>query len=151
MVTFLDKKSVVDATGKLLLNALPYSPFLIKPNHHELGEIFGVDIKTKKEAAYYGAKLKEKGARNVLVSMGGSGAVLIDDADRVHQLAAPVGKVINDVGAGDSMVAGFVAGWMEQKDYAHAFRMSVASGSASAFSEALATKEMVHKVYEALA
>lgn len=141
---------VVDATGKLVLETLQYGPFLVKPNHHELGELFGVEIRTREEAALYGAKLREMGARNVLVSMGAGGAVLVDETGNVHAQAAPVGQPVSDVGAGDSMVAGFLAGWLETGDYSHAFRLGVAAGSASAFCELLATGEDIRKVYKML-
>ena len=138
---------VVDATKDLLLNVLEYHPFLIKPNNHELGEIFNVKLTTREEVIPYGRKLQEKGARNVLVSMAGEGAVLIAEDGQVFDAPAPKGKLINGVGAGDSMVAGFVAGWIEKQDYKYAFHMGVASGSASAFSENLATKEEIINVY----
>ena len=137
---------VVDATKNLLLNVLPYHPFLIKPNHHELGEIFGVTLTTREAVIPYAKKLQEQGARNVLVSMGGLGAVLVDEQGGVHVSEAPAGTVVNSVGAGDSMVAGFIAGWLEKKDYRHAFYMGLAAGSASAFSENLATREEVARV-----
>lgn len=121
---------VVDATKDLLLNVLEYHPFLIKPNNHELGEIFDVKLTTREEVIPYGRKLQEKGARNVLVSMAGEGAVLIAEDGQVFDAPAPKGKLINGVGAGDSMVAGFVAGWIEKQDYEYAFHMGVASGSA---------------------
>ncbi|MFR1492945.1 MAG: 1-phosphofructokinase [Eubacterium ventriosum] len=136
---------VVDATKDLLLNVLEYHPFLIKPNNHELGEIFDVKLTTREEVIPY--ELQEKGARNVLVSMAGEGAVLIAEDGQVFDAPAPKGKLINGVGAGDSMVAGFVAGWIEKQDYEYAFHMGVASGSASAFSENLATKEEIINVY----
>jgi len=138
---------IVDATKDLLLNVLEYHPFLIKPNNHELGEIFDVKLTTREEVIPYGRKLQEKGARNVLVSMAGEGAVLIAEDGQVFDTPAPKGKLINGVGAGDSMVAGFVAGWIEKQDYEYAFHMGVASGSASAFSENLATKEEIINVY----
>ncbi|MFR2128541.1 MAG: 1-phosphofructokinase [Eubacterium ventriosum] len=138
---------VVDATKDLLLNVLEYHPFLIKPNNHELGVIFDVKLTTREEVIPYGRKLQEKGARNVLVSMAGEGAVLIAEDGQVFDAPAPKGKLINGVGAGDSMVAGFVAGWIEKQDYEYAFHMGVASGSASAFSENLATKEEIINVY----
>ena len=138
---------VVDATKDLLLNVLEYHPFLIKTNNHELGEIFDVKLTTREEVIPYGRKLQEKGARNVLVSMAGEGAVLIAEDGQVFDAPAPKGKLINGVGAGDSMVAGFVAGWIEKQDYEYAFHMGVASGSASAFSENLATKEEIINVY----
>lgn len=143
-------KVVVDATKDLLMNVLEYRPFLIKPNHHELGEIFDVTIETRDEVIPYAKQLQKKGACNVLVSMAGEGAVLIDEEGRVHVCEAPKGKVINAVGAGDSMVAGFLAGWLLSGDYEEAFRMGLAAGSASAFSEKLATKEEVETVYQAI-
>ncbi len=141
---------VVDAAKELLLNVLPFNPFLVKPNHHELGEIFGVTITTREEVVPYARKLQEMGARNVLVSMAGAGAVLVTQDGDVLMCEAPKGIVKNSVGAGDSMVAGFVAGWCAQKDYDHAFRMGVASGSASAFSEQLATRQEIKAVYHSL-
>ena len=126
---------------------LKYHPFLIKPNNHELGEIFGVEITSKKDVAAYAKKLQEQGARNVLVSMAGQGAVLLDEMGQVHMLPAPKGKLVNAVGAGDSMVAGFLAGWLTKKDYEYAFRMGISAGSASAFSENLATKKEIEEVY----
>ena len=141
---------VVDATKDLLLNVLKYHPFLIKPNHHELGEIFGVGIQGREEVPEYARLLQEKGARNVLVSMGGMGAALLDEEGKLHMLPAPKGQLVNAVGSGDSMVAGFLAGWAESKDYEHAFKMGVASGSASAFSELLATKDEIQTLYQRL-
>ena len=138
---------VVDATRDLLMNVLPYHPFLIKPNHHELGEIFGVTLKTRAEVVPYGKKLQEMGAQNVLISMAGEGAVLIAADGRVFSAPAPEGKLVNGVGAGDSMVAGFMAGWLEKQDYEHAFYMGVSAGSASAFSEQLAVKAEIEAVY----
>ncbi len=140
-------KVVVDATRDLLINVLKYHPFLIKPNHHELGEIFGVTLKTREEIIPYAKKLQEKGAQNVLVSMGGEGAVLLDENGIVYSSEAPDGVVVNAVGAGDSMVAGFLAGWIQAGNYEKAFRMGLAAGSASAFSERLATKEEIESVY----
>lgn len=140
--------SVVDATGDLLLNVLKYRPFLIKPNNHELGELFGVRLTRREEVAPYARKLQERGARNVLVSMAGEGAVLVAEDGSVHEAPAPEGVLVNAVGAGDSMVAGFTAGWLEKQDYRHAFYMGVAAGSASAFSEYLATKEEIMALYE---
>ena len=141
---------VVDATKDLLLNVLEYHPFLIKPNNHELGEIFGIELKTKEDVIPYAKKLKEMGARNVLVSMAGEGAVLLDEEEQVFMLPAPKGTLVNAVGAGDSMVAGFIAGWIESKNSYHAFKMGVSSGSASAFSELLATKEEIQNVYNTI-
>lgn len=139
---------VVDATKDLLLNVLEYHPFLIKPNNHELGELFGVELKTREEVIPYAKKLQEKGAVNVLVSMAGKGAVLLAEDGSVYAAEAPKGTLKNGVGAGDSMVAGFLAGYGESGDYEHAFRMGLAAGSASAFSEQLATKDEIKKVYE---
>lgn len=140
-------RMVVDATQDLLMNALPYHPFLIKPNHHELGEIFGVTLKRRKEAFPYGKKLQEKGARNVLISLAGEGAVFLAEDGSAYEAPAPEGILVNAVGAGDSMIAGFMAGYLETGDYARAFRMGVAAGSASAFSEHFATKKEVEEVY----
>lgn len=140
--------TIVDATQDLLLKVLPYHPFLIKPNNHELGDIFGVKLNTREEVVPYGKKLQEMGAQNVLISMAGEGAVLIARDENIYDVSAPRGKLVNSVGAGDSMVAGFMAGWLEKKDYKHAFCMGVAAGSASAFSENLATKVEVEEVYQ---
>ncbi len=118
-----DVLTVADATGDLLLNVLEYHPFLIKPNNHELGEIFHTELRTREEVIPYARRLQEMGARNVLVSMAGQGAVLAAEDGSVRQLPAPEGILVNAVGAGDSMVAGFLAGWMERRDYTHAFRM----------------------------
>lgn len=139
---------VVDATKDLLVNVLCYHPFLIKPNNHELGEIFGVTLQDKAEVITYARKLKEQGARNVLVSMAGDGAVLVAEDGTVYQAAAPKGKVRNSVGAGDSMVAGFLAGYLEHGTYEKAFQMGVCTGSASAFSEELATQKEVLALLE---
>ena len=138
-----DLKIVVDATKDLLVNVLQYHPFLIKPNNHELGEIFGVKIESKADVITYAKKMQEKGARNVLVSMAGDGAVLVAEDGSIFQSEAPEGKVVNSVGAGDSMVAGFIAGYLENGSYEKAFQMGVCTGSASAFSEELATKAEV--------
>lgn len=153
IIKALDGKGVqvvVDATKDLLLNVLQYHPFLIKPNNYELGEIFDIEIKTREEAIPYAKKLQEMGAMNVLVSMAGEGAVLVAGDGSEHMAPAPQGELINAVGAGDSMVAGFMAGWMEREDYRYAFHMGIAAGSASAFSENLATKEQVMEVYETI-
>ena len=139
---------VVDATKDLLLNVLGHHPFLIKPNNHELGDIFGVKLSDREEVVPYARKLQEKGAVNVLVSMAGKGAVLLAEDGNVYAAEAPKGILKNGVGAGDSMVAGFLAGYGESGDYEHAFRMGLAAGSASAFSEQLATKDEIEKVYE---
>ena len=139
-------RSVVDATGDLLLNVLKYRPFFIKPNNHELGEIFHTELHDKDEIVFYAEKLQQMGARNVLVSMAGEGAVLLDENKTVHYRLPPEGKVVNSVGAGDSMVAGFLAGYLEKEDYEYAFQMGLCTGSASAFSEWLAVREEVWKL-----
>ena len=139
---------VVDATRDLLVNVLKYHPFLVKPNNHELGEIFGVELKNRQDVIPYGKKLQEKGARNVLISMAGEGAVLVAEDGQVFEKPAPKGILVNGVGAGDSMVAGFMAGWMEKQDYEYAFHMGISAGSASAFSENLATREEIQAVYK---
>ena len=141
---------VVDATKNLLLNVLEFHPFLIKPNNHELGELFGVELSTREAVIPYAKKLQEEGARNVLVSMAGEGAVLVAETGEVFMSAAPEGILVNAVGAGDSMLAGFLAGWEERHDYGHAFKMGLAAGSASAFSELLATKEEIETLYKKL-
>lgn len=143
--------TVVDATKNLLMNVLEYEPFLVKPNSHELGEIFGVELRDREEAIPYARRLRELGAVNVLVSMAGQGAVLAAGDGEVYAASALRGKLVNGVGAGDSMVAGFLAGWMERNDYRHAFRMGIAAGSASAFSELLATGEEVMDLYRQMA
>lgn len=142
--------TVVDATQELLSNVLEWKPFLIKPNNHELGDIFGVELRSRSEVIPYARKLQERGARNVLVSMGGAGAVLLAETGEVFQSEAPSGRVKNTVGSGDSMVAGFVAGWQETGNYAHAFRLGVSAGSASAFSEELATKAEIQGIYQSV-
>lgn len=134
---------VVDATRDLLVKSLKYEPFLIKPNNHELGEIFGLELIKDNEIIYYARELKKQGAKNVLISMAGDGAILVDENDVAHKIGTPKGKVKNSVGAGDSMVAGFCAGYLEKGDYKYALRMGTAAGSASAFSESLATKQEV--------
>ncbi len=147
MLADRDIMIAVDATKDLLINVLEHKPFLIKPNNHELGEIFGVTLKTRAEVVPYAKKLQEKGAKNVLISMAGEGAVLITETGDVLMSEAPKGTVKNSVGAGDSMVAGFVAGWYEKHDYKRAFKMGLSAGSASAFSEMLATKPEIEQVY----
>ncbi|WP_195609155.1 1-phosphofructokinase [Mediterraneibacter glycyrrhizinilyticus] len=138
---------VVDATRDLLVNVLGYHPFLIKPNHHELGEIFDVELRKRSEVVLYAKELQKMGAKNVLVSMAGEGAVLIAEDGNVYEAAAPKGTLVNGVGAGDSMVAGFICGWLERREYRYAFEMGVSAGSASAFSERLATKEEIIRLY----
>lgn len=142
-------KIVVDATRDLLVNVLAYHPFLIKPNNHELGEIFNVVLKDKDDVVSYAKKLQEKGACNVLVSMAGDGAVLVSENGDIYKAEAPKGKLVNSVGAGDSMVAGFIAGYLEEKDYLNAFKMGVCTGSASAFSKNLATRKEVLDLLDA--
>ncbi len=136
----------VDATRKLLMNVLPYGPFLIKPNNHELGEIFGVTLTDKDEIITYAKKLQEMGARNVLISMAGDGAVLVAENGETYKAESPKGKLVNSVGAGDSMVAGFISGYKETGSYKEALRKGLCTGSASAFSEELATKEEVEEL-----
>ena len=138
---------IVDAKD-LLINVLKYKPFLIKPNNHELGELFDVKLTTREEVIPYGKKLQKQGARNVLISMAGEGAVLVAEDGSVYEAPAPKGTLVNAVGAGDSMVAGFMAGYMEKQDYEYAFHMGIAAGSASAFSENLATREEIEAVYQ---
>ena len=140
-------KIVVDATRDLLANVLPFHPFLIKPNNHELGEIFGAELKDRESVIPYAKKMQEMGATNVLVSMAGEGAVLAAADGKVYLAPAPKGKLVNGVGAGDSMVAGFLTGWLKRQDYREAFHMGIATGSASAFSEYLAGREQVEDVY----
>lgn len=139
---------VVDATKDLLLKVLKYHPFLIKPNNHELGEMFGVTLKTKEEIVTYAKKLQEMGAENVLVSMAGDGAILLTEDGIIYEAKPPKGKVLNSVGAGDSMVAGFLTGYLNTGDYEKAFRLGVVTGSATAFQYWLATKEDIVALME---
>jgi len=132
---------VVDATSALLWNTLEYKPFLIKPNHHELGDIFNREIMTREETVFYGKELQNRGAKNVLVSLGKDGAVLVAEDGQVYECEAPQGDVINSVGAGDSMVAGFLAGYLKSNDYKEALELGICAGSATAFSEGLARKD----------
>lgn len=134
---------VVDAERDLLTRVLPYRPFLVKPNNHELGDIFGIALKTRDEVVPYARRMQEMGAQNVLVSMAGEGGVLVAADGQVYQSPAAKGTVVNSVGAGDSCVAGFLAGLMETSSYQTAFRMGLAAGSASAFSDHLATRPEV--------
>ena len=138
-----DINIVVDATGELLMNVLEHKPFLIKPNNHELAEMFHVKLSGIEDIIKYAKKLQKLGARNVLISMAGDGALIICENGKVYFSEAPKGKVKNSVGAGDSMVAGFIAGYVNIKDYVQAFKTGIATGSASAFSENLATQEEV--------
>ena len=139
-------EAVVDATGDLLLNVLPYRPFLIKPNNHELAELFGGEAGSPGGIEEQARALQARGARNVLVSMAGDGALLVGEDGEARRLPAPRGRVVNSTGAGDSMVAGFLAGWLGTGSLREAFRMGVAAGSASAFSERLATKEEIERL-----
>lgn len=151
IMKLLDDKGVmivVDATSSLLMNVLEYKPFLIKPNQYELGDIFGVKLTTREEVIPYARRLKDKGAVNVLISMGGRGAVLVADDGKVYMADAPKGTLKNSVGAGDSMVAGFITGWLSTHNYANAFKMGIAAGSASAFSDNLATKDEVDNMFD---
>lgn len=140
--------TVVDVSGQGLVKALPLHPFLIKPNQHELGEIFGVTLTDRLSVIPYAKKLQGMGARNVLVSLAGEGAALLAEDGSVYEASAPEGELVNGVGAGDSMASGFMAGWLERLDYRHAFYMGLAAGSATAFSEGLASGEKIRALYE---
>lgn len=144
-----DIKIVVDASGDLLMNVLKYRPFLIKPNHHELGEIFGISVNTDDEAVGCAAELQKKGAKNVLVSMAEKGAMLLDENGTIHKCGVCSGTVINSVGAGDSMVAGFIAG-SSGGDYGYALKLGTASGGATAFSPGLAKRNDIYRLLEQL-
>ncbi|MDD8049424.1 MAG: 1-phosphofructokinase [Thomasclavelia sp.] len=149
ILSFLKDKGVlfvVDATKDLLLNVLKYKPFLIKPNNHELGEMFNTTLKTDDEIITYAKKLQEKGARNVLISMAGDGSILVDEIGGVYKAGVPAGKVKNSVGAGDSMVAGFVAGYLNNHDYKEALQLAGACGSATAYSESLASRKDIDRL-----
>ena len=137
---------VVDATKDLLMNSLKYRPFLIKPNNDELGEIFSVRIDTPEDAILYAGKLREMGAVNVLASMGGKGAVLVDENGKDYYMPAISGKAVNTVGAGDSMVAGFIAGYTQKVDYGYALKLGTAAGGATAFCEGLATRDEIFRL-----
>lgn len=139
---------VVDATGDLLKNVLKYKPFMIKPNHHELGEIFSTEIKTLGDIKKYGKMLQDMGARNVLVSRGKDGAALLDENGNIHTMGNVLGKITSSVGCGNSMVAGFIAGYCKTKDYAYALKLGSACGNATAFSSNLATKEEIEKMLQ---
>lgn len=142
-------KVVADATKALLLNVLKYRPFFIKPNVYELGELFGAAISGTDEIISFAKRLKEMGAVNVLVSMAGDGAILLDEGDRVHRCGVCHGTVKNSVGAGDSMVAGFIAG-SESGDYEYALKLGTAAGGATAFSEGLAKREKIFELMKQL-
>lgn len=142
-------KTVVDATKDLLLNVLKYKPFLVKPNNHELGEMFGAELKTDEEIEKYARKLQEMGAVNVLISMAGDGAMLIDEYGKMHRCGVCRGTVRNSVGAGDSMVAGFTAGSLKG-DYEYALKLGTAAGGATAFSDGLAEKAKIDELLKTL-
>jgi 1-phosphofructokinase len=150
MISLLDKgvEFIVDATKDLLLKVLKYKPFLIKPNHHELAEMFNVKLEGDEDIIKYGKKLQEMGAKNVLVSMAGDGAILLPENGEPVKREVPKGTLKNSVGAGDSQVAGFICGYLKNNDIYEAFKMGIATGSASAFSEELATKEEVYNLLE---
>lgn len=139
---------VVDATGDLLKNVLKYKPFLIKPNHHELGDLFGVEAKSEQDIVFYAKKLQEMGARNVLVSRAKDGATLIDEQGSVTTFGNVEGELVNSVGCGDSMVGGFLAGWIEKGDYSYALKLGAACGNATAFSQELATADEIKNVFD---
>ncbi len=141
---------VVDATKDLLKNVLKYHPFLIKPNNFELGEMFGVTLHSKEEIVHYAKELQKLGARNVVVSMAGDGSILVTENGEVHQMGVAKGTVKNSVGAGDSMVAGFVAGYIQKGDYAYALKLGTAAGGATAFSDDLATREKIQETLKSL-
>ena len=145
-----DVRISVDATKDLLMNVLKYHPFLIKPNNHELGEMFGVTLESDDEIAEYARKLQEMGARNVLVSMAGDGAILVTEDGSVLKQLPPAGEVVNSVGAGDSMVAGFLAGYLKTGSYEEALKLGTAAGSATAFTSWLADSEAIDKLYKIL-
>jgi 1-phosphofructokinase len=143
---------VVDAEGELLLNTLPYHPFLVKPNEQELGGLFGVTIQNEEEVIAYAARLREMGAQNVLVSRAGNGALLLDEFGHVHRQKACTGTMKNSVGAGDSMIAGFLAGLLHDRapDYGYALKLGTAAGGATAFSEGLAVRSGIEKLLSTL-
>lgn len=144
-----DVRCAVDASGKLLLNVLRYRPFLIKPNNFELGELFGAEIASDDDAVHYAEKLRAMGARNVLVSMAEKGALLLDENGGTHRCGACKGELKNSVGAGDSMLAGFIAG-MADVDYDRALKLGTACGGATAFSDGLAKKELIERLMKQL-
>ena len=143
-------RAVVDATQDLLVNVLPYHPFLIKPNNHELGELFGQRLTTDEAIISHAQKLQQMGARNVLVSMAGDGAILVDEGGGIHKSLPPQGHVVNSVGAGDSMVAGFLAGYLSSHNYETAFKTGLAAGSASAFQEWLASGDDIRALLKTM-
>ena len=141
-------KVVVDASGEALTLALSANPFLVKPNIDELGELFGVNISGREEIELYAKKLQETGAQNVLVSLGAEGAFLLDMNGNTHYEAAPKGEAVNTVGAGDSMIAGFICRYRKTENFADSLKYSVAAGSATAFSRRIAEKKLVEELYE---
>ena len=141
---------VVDAEGELLLNTLKYKPFLIKPNHHELGNIFNADIKTADEAAPFAKKLQAQGAKNVLVSFAENGALLLDENGKLHKIKNAPGTLVNSVGCGDSMVAGFISGYIETGDFEKALLLATACANATAYSDGLCSAEDIRSIYEIL-
>ncbi len=143
-----DVRIVVDATKQLLVNSLKYKPFLIKPNKQELSEIFDVDVQTKEDIVTYAKKLQDMGARNVLISLGGDGAMLVDEDGQIHEAGVIKEKVVNTVGSGDSMVAGFVAGYEMKNSYSYALTLGSVCGNATAFLPWLATKEKINELLE---
>ncbi|NBH72829.1 1-phosphofructokinase [Clostridiaceae bacterium] len=143
-------RAAVDAEKELLLNVLKYHPFLIKPNNHELGEMFGTVLKSEEEIVSHAKRLQQLGARNVLVSMAGDGSLLVTEEGEVHHMGVAQGTIKNSVGAGDSMVAGFLAGFLENGDYTHALRLGTAAGGATAFSDGLGTKDEIWRLYRLL-
>ena len=145
-----DVRLVVDAEKDLLLKILKYRPFLIKPNNLELGAMFDTVLTSEEEIVYYAEKLQERGARNVLVSMAKDGALLLDEEGNVSRIGVAKGTVVNSVGAGDSMVAGFLAGYLKTGDYAYALKLGTACGGATAFHSGLATKEQIEEVLNTL-
>lgn len=141
-----DVKVIVDASSVLLWNVLEHGPFLIKPNKDELEDLFYRDIQSNEEVIFYAKELQNRGAKNVLVSLGKDGAVLVAENGQVYEMKAPEGKVVNSVGAGDSMVAGFLAGYLQENDYKKALNLGICAGSATAFSEGLASKRQIEEV-----
>ena len=141
-----DIRIVVDATKQLLVNSLKYGPFLIKPNRQELSEIFDVDVKTKDDTIKYAKELQKMGARNVLISLDGDGAMLVDENGNIHEAGVIDQPVVNTVGSGDSMVAGFVAGYEKTKSYPYALTLGSVCGNATAFLPGLATKEKIDEL-----
>lgn len=147
-IKFKKVRIVVDATRQLLVKSLKYKPFLIKPNRQELSEIFDVEVKTEDDIEHYAKELQKMGAQNVLISLGGEGAMLIDEFGNKYKAGVLKEKVVNTVGSGDSMVAGFVAGYELKHDYAYALKLGSVCGNATAFLSGLATKEKINELLE---